>query len=186
MESALHALATLGFVRATHGVGFFVTGPRDQTALLNYVWRVASAHELSIVRATIDERAAPMVASRVHTGSRMRLPRTLDDINLLVHERSLHRLEDPRSFVEADIAFHRSIVASLRGMEIGPTLYERIGMRLMDALMMVADVQADDTDLEVGHLSLATAILDGDVGAAARRARYVALEELRSLSTTLG
>lgn len=184
--SALHALAALGFVRKSPGVGTFVSGPRDHTALLNYVWRAASTAELAILRAAIDERSAVILVNRVVTLPRVRLPRTLDDINFFVHERSINRRSDPELFLRADLAFHRTILASLRGIEIGPVLYERIGERLLPALMGVADLQATDERLDHDHLALAAAILDGRVAAVIRLARAVAGQELQSLDSSLG
>jgi DNA-binding FadR family transcriptional regulator len=115
-----------------------------------------------------------------------RLPRTLQDINFLVHERSANRFSHPWRFIETDLAFHRAIALSVRGLEIGPALYERVGRRLTTALISVADTQASDAALDEAHLRLASSILAGDVMASARTARHVALQELRSLRNTLG
>jgi DNA-binding FadR family transcriptional regulator len=155
-------------------------------ALLTYVWRTASTSELGGVRAAIDMQVAPLVAAEVRNRPPNRLPRTLGDINFFAHERSMCRLSDPRTFLRADLAFHRAVVASVRGLEIGPALYERVGERLMDALMPVADVQAGNPQLDEAHLRLARMILAGDVRATARCARRVALDEVESLDTTLG
>lgn len=186
MESAIHALATLGFVRTKRGVGTFVAEPRDQTTLLNYVWRQASIDELAIIRATIDERAAPLLAARLRHPRTVRLPQTLGDINFLVHERSVNRYGDPEQFIRADFAFHGAVVATLRGFEIGGALYERIGNRLEAPMMAVADLQSADSRLDTAHLQLSAAVLDGEVLAAARLARAVARDELRSLEGALG
>lgn len=186
VESAMHALAALGFVRISRGVGVFVSRPRDQTALLIYVWRSASTSELAIVRAAIDARAAPLLAARVNKHPPIRVPRAISDISFFAHERSAQRMSDPQTFLDADLYFHRKVLASLRGIEIGPALYERLTERLMTALLGVADVQAADRELDVAHLSLAAATLNGDIRAAARLARAVANRELRSLDSTLG
>jgi DNA-binding FadR family transcriptional regulator len=154
--------------------------------LLNYVWRAASPLELAITRAAIDERAAPLVAAAVRDEPQSRVPRTLEDINFLVHERSMNRTGDPETFLRADLAFHRAIVASLRSIEIGPALYGRVCDRLRPELMPVADVQAGDGPLDAAHLRLAAAVLGGDVRGAARCARHVAHRELRSLEKALG
>lgn len=184
--SAIHALAALGFVRVSRGVGTFVAFPKPQMTLLTYVWRTASTNELAWVRAAIDMQVAPLVAAEVRNRPPNRLPRTLGDINFFAHERSVCRYGDPRTFLRADLAFHRVVVASLRGLEIGPAVYERVGQRLMDALMPVADVQAGNAQLDEAHLRLASVILAGDVRATARCARRVALEEVESLDSTLG
>ena len=184
--SAIHALATLGFVRVARGVGTFVAFPKPQMTLLTYVWRTASTDELARVRAAIDTQVAPLVAAEVRDRPQTRLPRTLGDINFFVHERSVSRFGDPRTFLRADLAFHRAVVASVRGLEIGPALYERIGQRLLNASMPVADIQAGNRALDEAHLRLASVILDGDVRATARCARRVAIDELDSLHGALG
>lgn len=186
MESAIHALIALGFVRTARGVGTFVAEPRGQTVLLNYVWREASVDELAVVRATIDERAAPLLAARLRDTPGVRMPHTLDDINFLVHERSANRYGHPELFIRADFAFHQAVIATLRGFEIGGTLYERIGNRLEAPMMAVADLQAADSRLDAAHLQLSAAVLGGEVLAAARLARAIARDELRSLEGTLG
>lgn len=186
IERALHGLATLGFVRVSRGVGTFVTAPNDKSSLLTYVWRIASSSELAIVRAAIDERAPPIVAGQVRSAASIRMPRTLDDINFTVHDRSMHRIGGPEAFIRADLAFHRAVLRSTRGVEIGTTLYERIGARLMPDLMGVADLQAADATLDDMHMRLSSAVLNGDVRAAARLARCVAIAERRSLRATLG
>jgi GntR family transcriptional repressor for pyruvate dehydrogenase complex len=184
--AAVHALASLGFVRVSRGVGMFVAFPEDHMSLLSYVWRTASGAELAAIRSAIDSHVPALVARDVRTKPRSRLPRTIEDINFLVHERSVCRLSDPRQFIEADLNFHRTVAASVRGMEVGPALYERVGQRLMSVLMPVANVQAADQALDESHMRLAAAMLGGDSMASARSARHVALVEQRSLANTLG
>jgi GntR family transcriptional regulator, transcriptional repressor for pyruvate dehydrogenase complex len=184
--SAMHALVSLGFVRVSRGVGTYVVSPKDHLSLLSYVWRAATTHELATVRAVTDMHAAPAVAADVRSKPRRRLPRMLNDINFWVHERSVSRLSDPWTFLEADFAFHEAVVGSIRGVEIGPALYAQVTRRLRDPLLAVADVQATDEALDDGHLRLASAIIYGDIGAASRGARWVALRELASLGETLG
>ncbi|MGH2380861.1 MAG: FadR/GntR family transcriptional regulator, partial [Candidatus Limnocylindria bacterium] len=130
IESAVQALVALGFVRVSHGVGIFVAEAKDHTALLRYVWRVATTHELAMVRAAIDERAPAVVAAQVATQPPIRMPRTLSDIGFFAHERSIQRSGDPESFLEADVRFHCTVLASMRGIEVGPALYEGVLKRL--------------------------------------------------------
>lgn len=186
VRAAIHALDVLGFVRTAHGVGVFVTSPKDHTAVLNYVWRNASISELAIIRATIDERTAPILAAQVSALPDIRLPRNLAEVNFLVHERSMHRIGDPRSFLKADFAFHRSLLDAVRGVEIGPELYRHVADRMIESLMPVADAQAANADLDSDHLQLAAAVLGGEVPRTRRLARRIARVELRSLGLTLG
>jgi hypothetical protein len=78
------------------------------------------------------------------------------------------------------------VLRSVRGAEIGATLYERIAARGLDILMPVADVQAADAELDALHLDAAKAILDGEVARATRLARTIARRELASLEQGLG
>jgi GntR family transcriptional repressor for pyruvate dehydrogenase complex len=186
IESALHALVALGMVRTSPGVGSFVTFSRERLPLLTYVWQTATPWELALVRAATDTWAGPLAAAEVRSRPPNRAPKTLADVNFLVHERSIRRVGLPRHFLEADLAFHRTLAASLRGVEIAPVLYRLIGERLIEPLMAVADVQAADHRLDDAHLRLAAVVLAGDVPAAARCARDVAFAELRAMQATLG
>lgn len=182
----MQALVALGFVRVSRGVGTFVARPRDHTVLLNYAWRAASVSELAMVRATIDERAPVLLATRIAASPRVRLPRTISDISFFALERSTARIGFVEPFLKADVEFHRLVLASLRGIEVGPALYERVTDRMLPALMGVADVQASDDGLNSAHLDLAAAVMDGNVRTSARLARLVARRELESLEEALG
>lgn len=186
VEGAIRVLVAIGLVRVSRGVGTFVTRPKTEAVLLNYAWREASAHELILLRTTIDERATPLVAAMVARGPWNRLPRTLGDISFFAHERSVRRVGDPRSFLRADATFHRTVLSSVRGAEIGATLYERIVARGLDVLMPVADVQAADAELDALHLAAAESILDGQVARATRLGRAIARREMSSLGQGLG
>lgn len=186
MSAALHALAALGFVRISHGVGVFVARPRSSAGLLNHAWLQATPTELALMRCGIDERMPPIVARLVGTVPTFRLPKTLDDIMYQANERSMFRTGTAEPFLKVDLAFHRSIAASVRGAEITVQLHERIGRRLMPTLLPVADVLAGDQTLDEAHKLLARAILDGRPVHAARLARTIARRELRSLEKAVG
>lgn len=185
IESAVHALVTLGLVRVSRGVGVFVTRPTEQTILAAYAWRNADVRELGTVRASIDERAPALVAQRVHDQPTPRLPRRLFDINLFAVERAMQR-ESPEQFVRADLAFHGAIAESLRGNELTASVYETVAERLTPSLIAVADVMAADQRLQAAHVALTAAILDGRVLAAARLGRLVAGVERAALDRGLG
>lgn len=191
MGAALHALAALGFVRISHGVGVFVTRPRSSAALLNHAWLQATPMELALMRSGIDERMPVVVARQVATATRLRLPRLrlprmLSDITHHASERSAWRPIGAEVFLKADLAFHRSIAASIRGAEITVQLHDHIGQKLMPALLTVADVLAGDEVLDRAHRALATAISNGEARTAARLARTVARQELQSMQHVVG
>lgn len=182
VEGAIRALVALGFVRVSRGVGVYVAVPRDQTALLNYVWRNASAHELAVMRCGIDERAAPLAASAVAHHPMRLLPEPVKDISFFAMERSANRVGGPWTFIEKDLAFHTAVVQSLPDFEIGTSLYERISTKLTASLVAVAEIQAHDEGLDERHLALAAAIIHADVPAAARLARRIAQAELETMT----
>lgn len=186
MHSAIHALAALGLVRMRHGVGVFVSRPRSNAALLNHAWQNATTTELALMRMVVDEQAPVVVARRVEAGPDVRLPRALSDITFLANERSVRRSGYPEAFLTADLAFHRVLASSVRGTEITVSVYDRVAQRLMTNLMSVADVQATDDKLDVAHIDLAHAVLDGHPLTAARLARMIARREAHSLEMTLG
>jgi DNA-binding FadR family transcriptional regulator len=93
MQGALHALAALGFVQISHGVGTSVSRPRSIATTLVFACLEASPFELAAIRATIDERM-PVVAARLVKDTRGgRLPRGLQDLTFLAGDRSHSRLE---------------------------------------------------------------------------------------------
>ena len=181
-EKAIQILASLGFVRIRPGIGTFVSSPKDNAALLTYVWRVATPYELAVVRAAVDERTAPMVAEMVRDSPWVRRPRTLGDISFLAHERSVRRHAMPAWFLEADLAFHECVTRTVRGVELGGALYREVGKALMPTLMGRADILAADQELNDLHLHVASAMLDGRVTDAARAARAIARRELAAVA----
>jgi DNA-binding FadR family transcriptional regulator len=186
MHATINALAALGLVRISHGVGVFVARPRSHAALLNHAWQQASPTELGLMRAAIDRDAPIIVAKIVQRGPDARLPGRLSELNFLAHERSSHRHDWPEDFLRADLEFHRAIASSIRGSEIVASLYARLGSRLIEHLMPVADLQAGDAELHEAHVAMSTAILDGRPISAGRLAHAIARRELRSLGRTLG
>lgn len=186
MGAAVQILASLGLVRASHGVGTFVTAPAHDASLLNYAWRAASLHELAIVRSTIDERAAITLAARVAARGRAQVPRAASDLQFLAMERSGRRHDPAQYFVRADLNFHATVLAGLRGIEIGPALYDRVAQRMRAVLEAAADEMAEEDGLDTAHHELATAVRDGDVRAAIRTSRFIAGVERRAVDAALG
>jgi DNA-binding FadR family transcriptional regulator len=186
MQAAVHVLASIGLVRVSHGVGTFVTRPRDGAALLNHAWLQASTAELAFMRAAIDRHMPVVVAQLARTKPTNRLPTTLSDISLWAYERSAARYGFPEHFLRSDLRFHLEIARSVRGAEVTSDLCRRIGERLLPRLMGVADVQAADDDLDEMHRGLAASILDGQAITAARLAGCVTRREMRSLNESLG
>lgn len=178
MQAAIEGLRTLGLVRVVPGVGTWVASPRHDTSLMGHAWRSASPAELAGLRRRIDAWAGPALAAQIAAlRPGQPPPRTLSDINFLVHERSTRRTGYPELFLRADVTFHRAVVASVEGMELVPTLYEQIATALRPTLMPSALEQAGDHELDRCHLGLVAAILNGAVDEAARLGDEIANRE---------
>lgn len=184
--AAVQALAALGFVQISHGVGVYVSRPRSGAALLNHAFQNASTHELGLMRAAIDERMAEAAARTVERGPATAVPRRVRDLSFLAAERAARRSGYANEFLKADTAFHGAIAACVPGAEVAASAYEQIGRRLLPALLAVAERHAHDDALHSAHARLATAIMDGMPREAARIARAISQRELRALEGTLG
>ncbi len=187
MQGALHALAALGFVQISHGVGVYVSRPRSLATTLVFACLEASPFELAAIRATIDERMPILAAQLVGSSHDGWLPASIRDLTYFAGERS-HSRHDvaAETFVRADLRFHRAIVASVRGIEISTSVYEQIGRRLMPQLTATAASQARDRGLDQAHLALAATIIDGNTLATARLASAIARREAESVEPRLG
>jgi GntR family transcriptional repressor for pyruvate dehydrogenase complex len=175
MQCALHALASMGFVRISHGVGVFVARPRSPATALVYACQEATPFELAGIRAMIDQRMPVLAAQAVGRADSVLLPGPLRDLMFLARERSHRRNGVPaEAFVRADLRFHRAIVASVAGAEVMTSLYDQVGRRLLPQLTAAANRQARDEPLDQAHLALATAVIDGQAPTAAARARAIA------------
>jgi len=185
VQSAIHILRALGFVRVSHGNGTYVARPRGGAATLTYAFLNASTKELAEMRAAIDRRVPTVVARAVATVPRPRLPRTLSDISFLAGERAVARHMGPENYLRADLAFHEAIIRSVRGLEVTREVYLAIGERLGPTLLGAADLIAADQGLDDAHRQLAAVIVDGRALAADRLARDIAERELRPLAARL-
>jgi DNA-binding FadR family transcriptional regulator len=182
MHGAIHALAAIGFVRISHGVGVFVARPRSPATALVYACQEATPFELAAIRAIIDERMAIVAARNVDRLEDDLLPRPLRDLAFFAAERSNHRRYVPaEAFVRADLQFHKMIVSSVKGAEISASLYDQLGKRLMPQLTAASAELAADDGLDQAHRALSTAITEGATLATARLASGIARREADAL-----
>lgn len=186
MGAAIQILAGFGLVRTSHGVGTFVTAPSHDASLLNYAWRAAGLHELAVVRSTIDEAAPIALAARIAELGQTRVPHAASDLRFLAMERSGRRHDPAKYFVRADLDFHGTVLAGLRGIEVGVVLYDRVAQRLQAVLEASVEAIAEDDGLDTAHHELATAVRNGDVRAAVRTSRMIAAGERRAVEAVLG
>lgn len=184
MQTSVHALAALGLVRISHGIGTYVTRPASHAAVLDHAWRGATTAELALIRAAIDELLPPMVARRLrrHPGRRP-LPAAVSEIKFLAMERSANRQEaSAETFVRADLAFHLTIAACLPDFEATASVVDQVARLLEPQLRAAAATHAADARLDAAHHLLADAILDGNTLSAARLGRAIARRERRALA----
>jgi GntR family transcriptional repressor for pyruvate dehydrogenase complex len=181
-REAVQSLVALGLLRTEHGVGTFVTRRRDEQRLLSVGLRRASTTELADLCALLDQRAAARAARRFST----RRPPAASVASLLLflaRERSRRRASWPEVFTDSDAELHDAVMnAAGRNGYFAARFRARIARRLRPRLVQRAVRLADDADLDRGHLTLSTAIIEGD-GAGARR---IATEIAHIESAALG
>jgi DNA-binding FadR family transcriptional regulator len=185
MQSAMHVLRAIGFVRVMPGVGTFVARPRQHGAYVNHAWLQATPRELGLVRFAMDSQLPIIVASRIRASARDMLPRNVADLPFLAMERSICRHSWPDTYMRADIAFHRALAEAVPGVEITAALYVRLADRLRPSLLAAADAQRDG-ELSELHMELAEAVRDGRPFRSGHVARTIARRELAALDSALG
>lgn len=163
LREAVRVLVHAGLLETRQGSGTFV---RSRTAAAPWDARVRRAEVLEVyeVRQALESHAGALAARR-RTGADLdRL-----DATLLRRQELRARGRDPAVnplFVEADLAFHRTVVAAAHN----PLLAEMYGWftdALRDGLAALAadpDMAAHDVSDE--HAELVEAIRSGDAGAA--------------------
>jgi GntR family transcriptional regulator, transcriptional repressor for pyruvate dehydrogenase complex len=175
VREAIRALVHAGLLETRQGSGTYV---RSVTPGADWEPRLRRAAVLEAyeVREALEVQAARLAASR----------RTEADIEVMrarLAERERARGSDA-SFVEADLAFHRSVVAAAHNPLLAE-MFDSFVAVLREALLVIrsdADVQSAVAD--AAHARLAAAIEAGDA-AAAEQATHEQLDttaaNLRSL-----
>jgi DNA-binding FadR family transcriptional regulator len=185
--AAIHSLAALGLVRVEWGVGVYVRRPGTNAALLDHAWRDATATELAMLMAALNERLPWLAARGVSKATDRRVMRDATELIFLARERSaVGRLWSADAFVDADLAFHRAVAKLPAGVEGAPTLFDWVGRRIRPSLLAVAREHAADDQLGRAHLELAEAIAAADLRGVERLARFMARREARAVMATLG
>jgi GntR family transcriptional regulator, transcriptional repressor for pyruvate dehydrogenase complex len=158
IREAIRALVHAGLLETRQGSGTYV---RSITPGAEWEPRLRRAAVLEVyeVRQALEVQAARLAASR----------RTEADIKALrgcLADRERARDEEA-SFVEADLAFHRSVVAAAHNPLL-TEMFDSFAAALREALIAVrSDHRVRDAGADAAHARLAAAIEAGDAAAAA-------------------
>jgi GntR family transcriptional repressor for pyruvate dehydrogenase complex len=159
VREAVRALVHAGLLETRQGSGTYV---RSLTPGADWEPRLRRAAVLEAyeVREALEVQAARLAASR----------RTETDIEALracLAERDSARGEDAR-FVEADLAFHRAVVAAAHNPLLAE-MFDSFAAVLREALIAIRSDQAvQGPDADAAHTRLAAAIEARDAAAAAQ------------------
>jgi GntR family transcriptional repressor for pyruvate dehydrogenase complex len=162
VREAVRALVHAGLLETRQGSGTYV---RSLTPGADWEPRLRRAAVLEAyeVREALEVQAARLAAGR----------RTETDIKALracLADRDRARGEDAR-FVEADLAFHRAVVAAAHNPLLAE-MFDSFAAVLREALIAIRSDQAvQGPDADAAHARLAAAIEAGDAAAAAQATR---------------
>jgi GntR family transcriptional regulator, transcriptional repressor for pyruvate dehydrogenase complex len=164
VREAVRALVHAGLLETRQGSGTYVRSvtpagdwePRLRRAAVLEVYEVRQALEVQAARLAAERRTDADIASIREC--------------LAGRERARARAKDS-AFVEADLAFHRCIVAAAHNALLAE-MFGSFAAALREALAaIVSDSGLDDVGADPAHARLATAIEAGDPAAAERAAR---------------
>lgn len=163
MREAIRQLAGRGVLASRQGAGVFVTAldaPEDWDAVL----RKAGIAAVIEARIAIETEAAALAAVR-------RTPADLRSIRRALADRGAQR-SDIESHVDADTAFHRTIVAASHNPVL-LDLFDSFTPRLRESMIAMLRLRrefGDDADHDA-HAEQVEAIADRDESAASARSR---------------
>ncbi|WP_329267556.1 FadR/GntR family transcriptional regulator [Streptomyces pseudovenezuelae] len=162
VREALRALAGAGLVQPRQGAGVFVTATR---AVADWPTRLrrAAVTDVYEVRMAVEVHAARLAARR-------RTPEDVAAMELALEGRRAASTADDVTFVDADIAFHTSVVAAAHNPvladlfgEFTPVLREGLV-----ELLALTGLRHDEPDpAGEAHAALVRAVADGDAEGAA-------------------
>ena len=159
VREAVRALVHAGLLETRQGSGTYV---RSVTPGAEWEPRLrrAAVLEAYVVREALEVQAARLAATR----------RTAADVEALqacLAERDRARGSDA-AFVEADLAFHRAVVAAAHNPLLAE-MFDSFAAVLREALIAIRSDQAvQSPDADAAHARLAAAIEAGDAAAAAQ------------------
>lgn len=174
VREAIRQLAGRGVLSSRQGAGVFVTA-LDVREEWDAVLSRAGIHTVLEARTAIEAEAAALAAERRDQSDLRAIKRTLAD--------RATRLADAADHVDADIAFHRAIVAAAHN-EILLELFDGFTPRVRQTMIEMLRIRGTfggEAD-HAAHALLADAVRDRDAAAAATLSR----EHLAGLRRALG
>lgn len=174
LREAVRALVHAGMLETRQGSGTYV---RALTAEAGWEPRLRRAQVLDVyeVREALEVQAARLAAAR-RTGDDIQVLRT----RLAARDSAREQARDGR-FVEADLAFHRAVIAAAHNPLLAE-MFDSFAAVLREALeAVVSDRHLDDVDVAPTHARLVAAIEAGDAPAAEQATR----EHIRPTATVL-
>ncbi|MEU6353405.1 FCD domain-containing protein [Streptomyces sp. NPDC047072] len=162
VREALRALAGAGLVRARQGAGVFVvaTEPAEDwpTRL-----RRAAVTDVYEVRMAVEVHAARLAARR-------RTPEDIEAIEAALEARRAAAARDDAAFIDADIAFHATVVAAAHNPVLADLFREftpSLRTGLLDLLALTGLRDQDPNAADEAHAALVRAVAEGDAEGAA-------------------
>jgi len=159
VREAVRALVHAGLLETRQGSGTYV---RSLTPGADWEPRLRRAAVLEAyeVREALEVQAARLAAGR-------RTDADIEALRTCLAERDSARGEDAR-FVEADLAFHRAVVAAAHNPLLSE-MFDSFAAVLREALIAIRSDQAvQGPDADAAHARLAAAVEAGDAVAAAQ------------------
>jgi GntR family transcriptional regulator, transcriptional repressor for pyruvate dehydrogenase complex len=159
VREAVRALVHAGLLETRQGSGTYV---RSLTPGADWEPRLRRAAVLEAyeVREALEVQAARLAAGR-------RTDADIEALRTCLAERDSARGEDAR-FVEADLAFHRAVVAAAHNPLLSE-MFDSFAAVLREALIAIRSDQAvQGPDADAAHARLAAAVEAGDAAAAAQ------------------
>lgn len=159
LREAVRALAQEGLLEIRRGSGTFVVS--DSTDAWTHLIRRAAVLEVYEVRAGLEYQAARLAAQRADEADLERIEAALQ-VRMTVAEEG-----NEEAFVEADLAFHRAVVAAAHN-DLLSELYTSFLPVLRDGLSKLSagrDLRRAGIDVHVrdAHATLFDKIRNGDV-----------------------
>jgi DNA-binding FadR family transcriptional regulator len=179
VREAIRVLVHSGLLETRQGAGTFVLAHAGAAAWEGRLRR-AELLEVYELREALELQAARLAAARRTATDLERIERALAERDRLAVE------ERGEAFVDADLAFHRAVVAAAHNALL-EEMFGSFLVVLRDALLGVLhDSDLDDERTEAAHRELLEAIRAQDGKAAAKATRRNVSVTARALRTLLG